>query len=107
MVPKACCVLHGFITIEGEFLDKLCECKYDGFFEAVHSTADFEVDVLISFDIEVVFDYDFLWDHSTVLAYLLGIRHGCVEVEVLDAESKVEGTVFDVQDITVDVYFGL
>lgn len=60
VVPDAWCVLHGFIPIEGDFIHELFECDDAGFFEAVHSAADFEAEVPISFNVEVVFVYNLL-----------------------------------------------
>ena len=38
-----CCQRHGIYYIGGEFLDKFFEHDDDGFFEAVHTAADFEI----------------------------------------------------------------
>ena len=73
VVPKAWCILHGFIPVGGDFTDNFSEHDGADFFEAVHSTADLETYVTISFNVEVVFVYDFLWDHSVVHSYVLEI----------------------------------
>ena len=53
VAPEAWCIFYRFISIWGDFLDELFECKDYGFFEAVHAMEDFKLYVHISFDMEV------------------------------------------------------
>ena len=96
VLPEAWCVLHGFISIWGEFLDKLFECDDARLFEIAHYAEDFEVDMPISFGMKDIFIYDLFWDHSVVNLDEMEIKHGCAEVEVLDVKYKVAGSIFGI-----------
>ena len=48
--PEAWGVLHWVISEGCHFLDKFFECDDAGFFEAIHSSADFEVYVSVGSD---------------------------------------------------------
>ena len=75
--PEHWCVLHWFVPVRAELLDELLEGNDAGFFEAVHASADFEIDVTIGFDGEIVFVHDLLWDDVTLDADVLEVGHGC------------------------------
>ena len=56
--------IHGFVFVRFQFLDELVERKYASFFEAIHTATDFEVDVAIVSDGNVVAVVvpDFFWN---------------------------------------------
>ena len=93
VVLEAWRILHGFIPIGEKFLYELFEHIEDGFFEAVHATEYFYP---IIFNMEVVFVYGLLRDHSVVHTYVLEIRHGSEKVEFIDVKSKIAGSMFGI-----------
>ena len=48
MAPEARCEGRGFVSGRCQFLDELVESEDAGFFEAVHTMADFEVDIAVA-----------------------------------------------------------
>ena len=100
-------MLHWFVSVWAEFLNKSFEGNDAGFFWAVHAWADFKVDVTVCFNGEVVFAHDFLWDEVVSDMNVLEAAHGRVEVEVFYIKAKVSGSVFDIQNGAVDMDFGI
>jgi hypothetical protein len=50
VVPEAGSEGHGFVAVRGELFNKLIESDDAGFFEALHSRADSEIDIAINGD---------------------------------------------------------
>ena len=96
---------HGFVSSRCQFLDELVESEDASFFEAVHATADFEVDVTVTSDgnVATVIVPDLLRNDGGSDAYVLEVCHGCAEVESFDVEAKVAGAVFGIENGAVDV----
>ena len=82
--PEFWGVLHWVISKECIFLNELFECNDAGFFEVVNSLADFEVDVPVGFDGELVFIHDFIGYECVVDMEVLIVLHWDAEVEVLE-----------------------
>ena len=81
----------------GEFGDKLVESDDAGFFETIHASADFKINVSIRFDFKVIFVHDFVGDKRTVDSEILVVGHGSTEVvEVFDVEAEVAGSILGV-----------
>ena len=66
---------HGFVSGRCQFLDELVESEDTSFLEAVHATADFEVDVAIASDGNVVMVIipDLLRNDGGSDAYVMGV----------------------------------
>ena len=62
---------HGFISEWGKFLNELCKCNDYGFFQLVHTFPDFEVDITIGFDGEIILVHYLLWNKGGVDADVL------------------------------------
>ena len=54
VTPKAWSKWHGCIAIGCQFLDELIESNNPGFFEAVHTSTNFEIYVPVVCDLNVV-----------------------------------------------------
>mgnify|MGYP007008176553 CR=1 FL=1 len=54
MSPEAGGEGHGFVAVGRKLLDELVEGYDTGFFEAVHSSADFETCVAVVSDVDIV-----------------------------------------------------
>ena len=95
MAPEAWGERHGFVSGGFQLLDELVESEDAGFFEAVHATTDFEVDVAVTGDgngVSVII-LDLFRDDGWSDAYVLEVCHACAEVEIFDVEAKVVGAV--------------
>ena len=55
----------------GQFLNELCKCNDSGLFQAVHTFPDFEVDITIGFDGEIILVHYLLWNKGGVDADVL------------------------------------
>ena len=105
MAPETWCERHGFVSGWFQFLDELVESENAGFLEAVHAATDFEVDVAVAGNgngVAVIVS-DFFRNDGWADSYVLEVRHGSSEVEVLDVEAKVAGSVFGIRNCNVDV----
>ena len=92
-----------------EVLDEEVEGDDSGFFQAVHSFADFQVDETIGGDVDVVMGIipNFLGNAPRSDAHILEIRHWGAEVVIFDVEAKVASAVFCVGNGAVDVDLGI
>ena len=75
-------VLHWVISKGCYVLEEFLKCGDAGLFEAVHSLADFEVDVSIWFDGKLVFFHEFIGYDCVVDVEVLVIIHRGDKVEV-------------------------
>ena len=105
MAPEAWSEWHGFVSGRLQFLDELVESEDAGFFEAIHTATDFEVDVAVAGDGNgaAVIVPDFFRNDGWADSYVLEVRHGCSEVEVFNVEAEVAGSIFGIRNRTVDV----
>jgi hypothetical protein len=91
MAPEAWGEGHGFVAMRGQFFDELVESDDTGFLEAVHATTDFEIDVAIVGDVDVVawiVPY-FLGNVGGMDSHVLEVLHGGAEIVIFDVESEV------------------
>jgi hypothetical protein len=91
-------------------LDELVEGNDASFLESIHPAADFEIDVSVGRNLDVVkgINPDFLWNDRQGDADVLEVLHWNAEVIVLfDVDAKVTGAVSGVRDGTIDVDFGV
>jgi hypothetical protein len=91
MAPEAWSEWHGFVSGRLQFLDELVESEDAGFFEAIHTATDFEVDVAVAGDgngVSVIVP-DFFQNDGWADAYVLEVCHGCAEVAPFLASEMV------------------
>ena len=74
-----------------QFLEELVESEDASFFEAIHATADFKIDVAIAGNgnVVTVIIPDLLQNDGGLDVYVLEVCHGCAEVEIFDVKAKV------------------
>ena len=86
-------------------MDELIKSEDAGFFEVIHAIANFEVDIAVDGDRNVVMVIipELLQNDGGSDAYILEVYHGCAEVEIFDNEAKVVGAVFGIGNVAVDV----
>ena len=105
MAPEAGGEGHGFVAVGCEFFDELVERDDVGFLEAVHTATDFEIDVAVVGDVDVVawiVPY-FLGNVGWVDSHILEVLHGGAEIVVLDVEAEVASAFLGVGNGAVDV----
>jgi hypothetical protein len=76
-----------------------------GFFEAVHSAADFDVGIVMIVEWDRVFINDFLGRIFAVDAHVLEVGHGGAEVVVLDVHVEIVCVFPGIGDAAVEVDF--
>ena len=83
----------------------MVESEDASFFEAIHATADFKIDVAIAGDgnVVTVIIPDLLRNDGGLDAYVLEVCHGCAEVKIFDVEAKIAGIVSGIRNGAVDV----
>ena len=103
--PKAGSKRHWFIAVRGQFCDELVESNDAGFLETVHASSDFEIDVAVVGNLDVVSRVipDFLWDSRWWDTHILKIFHRCAKVVIFDVKAHVAGTVLGIRYNAVDV----
>ena len=84
-------------------MDKFFECDDAGFFEAIHSSADFEVYVSVGSDGEFLFVHDFIGYKCAVDAEVLSVLHWGAEVEFVDVNAHVVGLFVCIRYGTVNL----
>ena len=86
-------------------MDKLFGCDDSRFFEALHSPSDFEVDVSVGFDGELVFVHDFINYECAVDAEVLLVLYWVADVEVFGVNTHVAGSLVYIGYDAVNVNF--
>ena len=76
-------IFHRSVYIGGKFPYELFKQNDAVLFEAVYSTAYFEIFVFIGFDMEIVFVLGFLLYQRLVELEIMVIRHGVTKVKIL------------------------
>jgi hypothetical protein len=97
------------VTEWGKFVNKLFECDDACFLEAVHASADFEVDETVGVDvwsITWVVPY-FLGDHFGEYTDVLEVLHRGIKIEVYDVDKEITSTFVCIGDGAVDVQLGV
>ena len=107
--PEAWREWHGFVSMRGQVFNQVVKSDDSGFFEAVHASLNFEINIAIVGYVYVVIRVilDFLWDDGWVHSHVLVIVHGSAEVVVLDVEAEVSCSVLGVRDGAADVDLGI
>ena len=107
--PEAGGERHGFVPGRIKFLDELIESNDGGLFETVHASPDFEVDIAVVGDVDVIAWVvpDLLGDDGLGDAHVLKIGHGGAEKVVFDIETEVAGAVFGIRNGAVDMELGV
>jgi hypothetical protein len=109
VAPESWGERHRGVAVGCEVLDEEVEGDDAGFFQAVHSFSDFQVDETIGGDVDIIVGVvpDFLGDDGRGDADILVVIHGGSQVLIFDVEAEVACSMLGVGDGAVEMDLGV
>ena len=110
VAPEAGSVRDREVTVRGEVRSELIVRKDGSFLEAVHTLADFDVDITLGVEVgigEVVLGNDFGREITAVNAHVLENGHIRHEEKVFQVAGAIAGTEMSVGNNTVEMKLGV